>query len=168
MNDQFNDNCHSLFLPSQSRKSHSPVTPKESWQFEQNIEYLKQGRFHANNVSENDPRPEITNFDRLRKSILKHKESNRNLIMQYSNNTSINHEIDVTNTHHSKSQHRTNYKMYNEANCDVRRDHSDSASKILSTRIDTDAISMPLTERGRYPDNAPQKGSKDRKSSHRK
>jgi hypothetical protein len=69
--------------------------------------------------------------------------------------------------HHSKSQHRTNYKMYNAASLDFNKENSDSATKILSTRIDTEAISMPLTERGRYVEGG-QKTSKDRKNSNRK
>jgi hypothetical protein len=44
MNGDFNN-----FLPSSNKKSLSPMTPKESWQFEKNIEYLKQGLFENAN-----------------------------------------------------------------------------------------------------------------------
>ena len=143
------------------------MTPKESWQFE-NIEFLNQGLFESNTGNQ-EPRPEITNFDKLRKSILRHKDSDRNLLMQHSDNNDISCEIDIQNAQHSKSQHRTNYKMYNAASLEFKNQHSDSATKILSTKIDTEAISMPLTERGRFVSRQKsQKNSKDRKSSHRK
>jgi hypothetical protein len=117
-------------------------------------------------VDENDPgikkeqKQIVDNFDRLRKTILQHKESNRNLGAR---NGSYHELKESTHTHS---------KMYNVGSMSMRKDTSDSASKDLSNKMKheisaSNLISMPLTERGRH-DERPRGSSKDRKSSHRK
>ena len=84
-------NCNSMFLPSSKKRSFSPITPKEDCGFGhlgiEKMEYLKRGLLQIHNISQENLRPEIKheeqemvkNFDMLRRSILKHEESNRKL-----------------------------------------------------------------------------------------
>lgn len=117
-------------------------------------------------VVENDPgikkeqKQIVDNFDRLRKTILQHKESNRNLGARKGSY----HELKESAHHHSK--------MYNIESMNSRKENSDSASKITSSKLRheisaSNLISMPLTERGRQ-EELPQRSSKERKSSYRK
>lgn len=62
----------------------------------------------------------VDNFDRLRRSILRHKEANKNL---GENNVSQNNEdkeAEKHNLYHSKSQHRGNFKMYSAASMEFK------------------------------------------------
>lgn len=117
-------------------------------------------------VVENDPgikkeqKQIVDNFDRLRKTILQHKESNRNLGARKGS------------YHEPKESSHTHSKMYNIESMNSRRENSDSASKITSSKLryeisGSNLISMPLTERGRQ-EELPQRLSKERKSSYRK
>lgn len=127
---------------------------------------LNNSLLKIHNVSQENMKPElkqeqkhiVDNFDRLRRTILKHKDSNRNLGLKETNpNECAEPEI------HSK--------MYSIASLEFRKELSDSASKILRSRVENEVsaiISMPLTERGRNNDKPQNRSSKERRSSHRK
>jgi hypothetical protein len=80
------NNWDSLFNKCK-KQSFSPMTPKDSWQLGNNLEKLKEGLLQFQNISKEnmcdqvkqEQKEIVDNFDRLRKSILQHKESNRNL-----------------------------------------------------------------------------------------
>lgn len=155
-----------MFLPDKLKETLTPHAPKEGWQFENNLESLKKGLLQFQNVSQEKLRPEVkqehrelvSNFDRLRRSILQHKESNRNLVLKNSHLNGSNCDT----TQHSK--------MYHAASMEFRKETSDSASKALRNGAQNEVsaiITMPLTERGRHVDTH-QRSSKERKSSHRK
>ena len=68
-------------------KSFSPDSNKENWNYENDLEYLKNGLQKYKNINHESIKPDVfkeqkeimNNFDRLRRSFLKHKETNRNL-----------------------------------------------------------------------------------------
>lgn len=104
------NNWDSLFNQC-SKKSFSPITHKGGWQFGNNLERLKEDLMQFQNISKENMCDQIKqehkeivdNFDRLRKSILQHKESNRNLWLPSENPNECNPEIEFQN------------KMYNVA-----------------------------------------------------
>ena len=166
MESKSNKNWDSMFLPDKSKESLTPHTPKEGWQFEKNLEFLKKGLLQYQNISQENLRPEVkqeqrelvSNFDRLRRSILQHKESNRNLVLK-------NSYLNGSNCDTSQQS-----KMYHAASMEFKKEISDSASKVLPRGEENEVsavITMPLTERGRHGDKY-HKSSKERKSSHRK
>ena len=68
-------------------KSFSPESNKENWNYDNDLEYIKNGLLKYKNISQENMNPDtitehkdvLNNFDRLRRSFLKHKDSNRNL-----------------------------------------------------------------------------------------
>jgi hypothetical protein len=73
-------NWDNLLLPG-SKKSFSPITPKESWRYGSNLELLKKGLMQFNNFSQGNSKPKnnkeiVDNFERFKRN--KHNTENSN------------------------------------------------------------------------------------------
>lgn len=138
------------------------MTPKESWRDSTNLDRLKEGLLQFQNLNRQEMCPQteqehkeiVDNFDRLRRSILRHKESNRNLCLPTEDSKA---DPCVPETGLSA-------KMYNVASMEFKKGLDSSTSKARLESEVSEFISMPLTERSRHAE----RSSKERKSSHRK